>query len=228
MLVHNQSKSVHNLNGGIYLAPYAETYVAVSRKYISKELPPYSNCLSDLEPFSNYSRKIFGYFNVLNARRYDQELCINLCYQDKLITSCNCSSLIIEALNGTRYCETDTEIACENIFDGSFTSSNPDIFCEDVCRPECESQVFDYSISFSKFPTQDYMNLNPNETLLRFIVNYNDNTYTQVTESPATCVYYWAISADKCTCIGISFLSFVEIFEFFFELGVLYYRSIVS
>ncbi len=168
------------------MAPGLETYIAVSRTFISKQPAPYSDCLNnDFESFSAYSETIFDFFNGLNATEYDQDLCINLCYQDKLIKKCNCASLIINKLNGARYCENETEIACEEDFDTDFVSSDPDDFCEGVCKPECEGQKFDYSISLAKFPTQDYINLHPSEKpIMRFILDYADSTYTVVSQEP--------------------------------------------
>ncbi len=227
LLVHNQSKPMQNLDGGIFVAPGLETYIAISRTFISKQPEPYSNCLASLVPFSNYSRTIFNYFSIFNVTDYDQEFCTHLCHQDKLIKKCNCSSLAITTLNGTRYCENDDEKECEKNFDALFTSSNPEDFCENVCRPQCESQMFDYSTSSSKFPTQDYINSNPTKKpMLRFILNYKDNTYTQVSENPTFTfeMLLAEVGGQIDLFIGISFLSVLEVLELLVEMTVFYLR----
>ncbi len=226
LLVHNQSKPLLSLAGGIYVAPGLETYIAVSRTFITKQPAPYSNCLSDMKPFSSYSTTLFNYFTQFNVTKYEQELCINFCYQDKLIKQCGCASLIISTLNDTRYCENATEISCEQKFYTLHASSNPDNFCEDVCRPECESQKFDYSISLSKFPTEDYTSLLSDQRhKLRFIVAYKDTTYTQVIETPALTFekLLGDIGGQIDLFIGISFLSLLEVVELLVEMVMLYY-----
>jgi hypothetical protein len=215
-----------SLQGGIYVAPGMETYIAVSRTFIKKQPAPYSNCLSDMTPFSGYSTTIFNYFTQFTVEKYDQELCINFCYQDKLIRQCGCASLIISTLNDTRYCENSTEISCETAFDTLYASSNPDEFCEDVCRPECESQKFDYSISLSKFPTEDYTSLHSDQRLkLRFIVDYKDTKYTEVIETPAVTFekLLGDVGGQIDLFIGISFLSLLEVVELLVELCILWF-----
>jgi hypothetical protein len=220
---------MHNIDGGIYGALGVEAYVAISRTFISKRSEPYSNCISDLEPFSDYSARLFGYFNDLNATQYDQELCIKLCFQDKLIERCSCASLVVKTMNGTQYCETDTEIQCEKEFDNLFSFSDPDLFCEDVCKEECESQKFGYTISFSKFPTQRNTVSHANKTvLLRFIVNYKEITCTQILESPAITFekFLGELGGQIHLFLGLSFLSLFEFFELLVETIVLYFNVV--
>ncbi len=165
---------------------------------------------------------------MLNVTNYEQELCINLCYQDQLINNCSCASLIISTLNDTRYCEYDDEITCQTAFDSIFFESNPDVFSENVCRPACSSLNFDYSLSSSKFPTQDYITNHPSQKLfLRFILDYKDNTYTAVIENPATTfeILLGDVGGQMHLFIGISFLSFLEILELIIEITVAWYRK---
>jgi hypothetical protein len=227
LLVHNQSRPLMSLTGGIYLAAGLETGIAVSRTFITKQPAPFSNCLSDMIPFSSYSEKIFNYFQKFNVTKYDQEVCINFCYQDKLIENCHCASLITETLNDTKYCANKSERECEKNLTTSFATSNTDDFCDNVCRPECTTQKFDYSISLSKFPTQDYTNLHPDQKPpLRFIVDYKDNIYTEVIESPKVTFekLLGDIGGQMSLFIGISFLSFLEVLELLIEIAVLFYQ----
>jgi hypothetical protein len=116
------------------------TYIAVSWTFVSKQPAPYSNCIASLTPFSECSETIFGFFAGINATRYEQDLCLDLCYQDKLIGQCGCASLLIRTLNSTRYCQTDTEEFFKRAFDSVSSASHPDLLCEDVCRLQCECQ----------------------------------------------------------------------------------------
>ncbi len=137
-----------------------------------------------MTPFSDYSTKAFGYFALFNITKYDQDLCVNICYQDKLIKNCSCAGLDIHAFDNVKYCKTDAEVQCGDDFFSVFTNSNADLFCDNVCKPNCNTQIFQYSISTSKFPTIEYLTNHPKESLtLRSIVNYNDSYYGHISKS---------------------------------------------
>ncbi len=158
LVVQNQTWSNDkSLFGGINVSPGSETYIGVSRKFISKQPAPYSNCLSDLKPFSAYSEKIFAYFSKLGVDYYDQQLCIDLCYQDKLISTCTCIGLVTDStpFGNTTFCDTKS-LTRERQFDTVFTSSDPILICENACQPQCETQTFTYSRSASKYPSSFY------------------------------------------------------------------------
>jgi amiloride-sensitive sodium channel subunit alpha len=223
-MVHNQTKSIQSLEGGIFVAPGTQTYVAVSKTVVSKQPKPYSNCISDMIPFSDYSATIFAYFASINSTSYYQDLCINLCYQDKLISSCSCASITIPTFNNTRYCETTDEMKCSNDFDSNFFSSNPDEFCEDVCRPACESDYFDLSVSFAKYPTQNYINSHRYQNVsMQLRVDFKDSSFTHISESPELTfeLLLGDIGGQMHLFIGLSFLTMLELVELFFEVVII-------
>jgi hypothetical protein len=96
-----------------------------SEKSILMQIMSLRNALLRCKRFpscSKYSETIFGYFAGINATRYEQDLCLDLCYQDKHIAQYGCASLLIRALNSTRYCMTDAQTEYQTDF-GS--ASNP-------------------------------------------------------------------------------------------------------
>ncbi len=221
LLVHNQSNVIQSLEGGIYVPPGVLTYVAISKTVVSKKPAPYSNCIPDMIPFSDYSSTIFAYFANINSSVYNQGLCISFCYQDKLIASCNCASVIVPTLNNTRYCETTNEMSCLTSFDSYFYSNSPDELCEDVCRPACEYDVFDVTMSSAKYPTQNYINTHPYENAsLQLRVDFKDNTFTRITESPEFTfeMLLGDVGGQMHLFIGLSFLTMVEFVELACEL----------
>ncbi len=228
LLVHNQTKSLISLANGVHIAPNFETYIGVSRTWRHKEKHPYSDCLSDLTPFSNYSQRLFDYFAHFNVTQYDQDLCIDLCYQDNLIKRCNCCSLLTSRLLNAGYCVSDTELACENNFKILFTTQNTNKFCRNVCRNQCTRQIFTYATSLAKYPTYS-----KDQTLddrarenLRFIVNYSRKIYTSTTENPAVTfdTLIGSIGGQLGFFIGMSLVSVLEVFELLTELLMLFYR----
>jgi hypothetical protein len=237
------------LDGGINIKAGAETYVGFTRKYTYKEPAPYSDCIEHLKPFSAYSRKLFGYFADMNIGQYNQSTCLKLCYQDKLIQSCNCASTIVNTVRNARYCQTNIENLCEYSFKHNFSMVSTDEYCENVCRIECKRQTFQLTNSLASYPTDIYTmfslqiflaNQNPlklvqtdaifnlnsvqflryvDMSMLRVVVNYDDLLYTAITESPA-------ISSDQLIgSIGGHFGLFIGMslltFLELFELGAL-------
>ncbi len=209
-MVHNQSMSPISLAGGIEVATGLQTYIAVSRAWKTKQRSPYSDCIQDLKPFSSYSKTLFAYFAQFNITNYDQELCFDFCYQDKLIDKCGCCSLLTSSLRNSSYCQNQTELNCVNFFDSVFSSENMNSFCEDSCKEKCISQKFSLATSVTRFPSVSYLNFLksidssydenswfPNTTdpqqlynfaqqsILSFTVNYDSYSYAIVTENPA-------------------------------------------
>ncbi len=212
------------------MSPGLQTFVSISRTFISRQPAPYSDCIANLVPFSDYSRKIFNYFDQFEVEEYDQELCIKFCYQDKLIEKCSCADLsTMTTLNDCRYCGSNSDDYCISQLLATFLSTSPDVFCENVCRPKCEAQRFDYFISQSKYPSQDFLDLHPtfSNNTLTVVVNYKDNTYTQIRESPAETFekLLGDVGGQINLFVGLSFLTVLEIFELGFHIMLLVYRA---
>ena len=111
--------------------------------------------------------------------------------------------------------------------------------CSNQCLLECESIKYEISTSFSKFPSDEYTNLFLNNSKIKafFPSNYNittkdiqdnlihfkvfnrDSKFTQITQIPNTNLFEFIsnIGGIFGLFLGISFLSFVEIFELIFE-----------
>jgi hypothetical protein len=250
LLVHNQSTLPITLAGGINVKSRAETLVGVSRMLTKKYKRPYSNCISDLRPFSSYSSILFGYFKNLNVSYYDQDICKSLCYQDKLIKKCNCSGLRIASLNDTRYCQTDKEFKCQNSFDAQFSKMNNKEICDDVCRKECTKLTFALSNSLAHFPTDDYVYFSYNSimeklrpdnqnnksvnseliknSLLRVIVNYDQLDLYKTSEIPKMDFFTLVCNTggELSFFIGMSLVSLLEVIEISTELVLLFLRRI--
>ncbi len=228
LLVHNQSLVPTTFDGSINVKTGAETYVGVSRIFSQKLEGPYSDCIKSLKPFSAYSERIFTYFSRLNSTLYDQVLCLNLCYQDKLIDNCGCCSTITDTIRDAKYCQTVREISCEQMFDFNFSASDVNQVCENVCRQECRKEEYKLLTSQASFPSASYVRTwqaifknKLNKTLdltelrrfadtsiLRLIVNYEQQTYAVIDEKPA-------MSSEEL--LGQVKKSFQMYFKFFFN-----------
>jgi hypothetical protein len=251
LLVNNHSTAPITLNGGISLKPGAETYVGVSRTFMKKLGKPYSNCIQDLTPFSDYSKVLFGYFADFNLSQYDQDICTSFCYQDKLINNCNCCSTLTKSIRNKKYCQTFDEMKCETDFEYYFGSSDTNQICENVCRAKCMSQKFTLASSMSSFPSKSYqkiwmsfltafgLNVSTSnyddstisewasECVVRLIVNYDEQTFTEITEAPANPFDQFLVNIGGAIefCLEVSLLTAVELFILAVEfLIIMFYK----
>jgi hypothetical protein len=136
LVVHNQTKSPYTIiNSGINIKPRGKRYVGINRQITNKLNGSYSDCLTDLTPIKStlYSSTLFSYFNQLNVTYYDQKLCYNLCYQDKLIKKFGCADIIVPTINNADYCDTYETISCLQYFASAFRLSDINSFCENSC-----------------------------------------------------------------------------------------------
>ena len=254
VIVHNQSNSQIALPTGINIQTGFRTYIGVDRMFRNKLADPYSNCLIDLNPPNNYAKVLFSYFKQLNVNYYDQVLCLNLCFQDKLINQCNCSDVITPKIRGTNYCVQDSEVNCLTNFNSFYTNSNLDILCDYACPQKCNTISYSTeTTSKNGFPTLNYVNFLvnsddniaskfPNGTndtvlmdfarngLLKIVVNYNHLYYNLMYESPTITAndFFGNVGGQLVLFMGISILSFLEILELLFTLFWVAFISKVS
>ena len=121
LTIHNQTRapfSTITQNYGIHIPTGYETYIALTKKITKKLEYPFSNCIKDLVPFSEESKKIFGYFQDLNMKYYDKEFCNLVCFQDKLINKCGCCDIGAPTIRNASYCTSMEQLSnsepCDN------------------------------------------------------------------------------------------------------------------
>jgi hypothetical protein len=198
LLVHNQTKNEASITDENFLnvKPNTETFVGVIRSDHTSIPHPFTKCISSLRPFSEYSKRIFGFFADLNVTEYDKQLCVALCYQDKMIENCSCCATITNSIDGAKYCATKSELECEVLFNERFDKISTSDMCQDVCREACYENMFHFSTSFSSYPTRIYENeINErlkkprngtlSQHLLKLTVNYVELSYGFSREVPA-------------------------------------------
>jgi hypothetical protein len=179
----------------------------VKKKSIKKLGHPYSDCVKSFRWNNEYSKKIYEIFKQFNVSYYDQNLCLNICYQDKLIEKCNCSDIMTPKIKNNRYCITNTDINCMNKFEVFFTSrADLNEICESACPQQCLTEEFNLITSMATFPTLDYVknlqiedfngfffpkNVSDYELMefsragfLKLIVNYNSLYHEKINEIP--------------------------------------------
>ena len=72
-------------SGGISIQTGLETHIGMRRKSTKKLGYPYADCLKSFSLDSEYAKKIYEILKQFQVSYYDQNLCLSICYQDKLI-----------------------------------------------------------------------------------------------------------------------------------------------
>ena len=246
LMVHNQSTLPFTMPSGVNIKNGFETYVAVNRYFTNKLPTPYSDCLTELTSKNTYGQKLFGYFSDLNVDYYDQNVCFTLCYQDKLIENCSCIDISTPKIGNSSYCATDEQIACLKKFDTFFSTSDINAICESACPEQCNIIEYDLTTTEATFPTFSYAKLlqindssyssflpfDVSDTslanftrmgFLKLVVNYDQLYYTSYDESPLLSPndLLAALGGQLSLFMGLSILSFAEIFDILVEFIIL-------
>ena len=224
IFIHNASENPGNFEG-FKVATATETNFAIRRTFTTNLEYPYTSCRRDLIG-SVKDPSLVNY--ILNSgykyRFYD---CWNLCYQQTLVNEIGCNDIGIGQINGTRPCVTqDDYLKTDEIF-LKFLASDLTTLYDSKCPFECDS--FDFSITTTNgyFPSNYFVKLFQNKTpaeikerYLSLNIFYDTIKYTNIEVTPKTELVDLIsnIGGTLGLFLGISWLSFIEIFEIIFNI----------
>ena len=177
---------------------------------------------------SSYFKTVFK-----SNQTYTQKDCFNLCLQDTLIQRCGCYSAQFNPLNSTVQCLNAVQVVCVIKTTKEYYNSDFSLKCSKYCPLECESITYSVSMSFADYPNPQYATnaaLNSplksqisnntaydilKKSLVSINVFYSDLKYTSVSQIPKVSLedLISNIGGTLGLFIGISFLSFIEIFD---------------
>lgn len=204
LLVHNQT--AFPMFGGekLIIPTNALTNVGIERTLISKLSDPYSDCLVDTSNNSTFNSEFFSYIVNTMQASYDQELCIFLCMQSLIITTCGCQNALLPAYSisgsSSSTCLTNAQTECNLRLVIQFNDGMIKEKCLPKCPIQCDSIKYTLSTSSSTYPTAYYKDLLANHSIikssgvsysdidksvLRVNVFYKDLKYTLIEEQPA-------------------------------------------
>ena len=153
------------------------------------------------------------------------------------IKACKCQNPFFVPVKKTKICSNITEILCGINSIEYFFKQDPNKICIPSCPIECNTVSYSLSVSHSDFPNPKYAEFLKNKTILhsynssninddifkRSIVGitifYDNLRYTMVNQIPKMNFFDLLayIGGQFGLFLGISILSFVEIFEAFFK-----------
>ena len=218
-------------------------FIAATRTIFSLYPTPYSECavLEEGKLASGYTLDNRTLFDAVveTESAYSQGTCFLFCQQMISLEMCNCTTPSIEYRPPGNHstCLTPEQVTCVYHVFALFTST--DLItteCTKLCPFECETSLVDTKVSFSNYPYSDaYVESLRNSSTLYarlgdqkdFTENLRDNlvsidifypslSYTRVEEEPKMSLedLIGALGGHLHLFMGMSLMSFIEIFEF--------------
>ena len=179
-------------------------------------------------------KKIIDFINRKGSA-YTQKECFELCFDVYFLdylndTKCKCNATL-------GYVNEDCKEPCVSNKRSSFYNKNASNFCSRYCPVECDSMELKVTPSFFEYSSQGNVDLNNTdddikdskiydnykdvkENYANFYVYYSDLQYTTISESAKTKLsdLISNVGGTFGLFMGISFLSFLEIFEIIIEI----------
>lgn len=219
---------------GIEVNPGSRTSFSINKIFTHNLAKPYSNCEDTTKSKSVLYKKI-----VSSNYSYRQRDCLDLCLQKIIIDNCDCYDLYLPNLEETALpCLDEYQIKCLKIKNHDFLEGNIIDKCSSLCPLECDSISYHVSTSFAEFPSRSYAEIlkeNPvirahfsnnidnitfdllKEKIVSLNIYLSELKYTKSTELPDHSVIdlIASVGGTLGLFLGISLLSFAQIFETF-------------
>jgi len=237
--IHNHSTPPFDIeNEGYWVKSGTWNFYQIERVFTEYLDEPYNDCLKNVSRF-NLNKTIIDYIFYLN-RTYSQTDCHLICsYLHALEESnCSCNSSIsnFEKDCIPNYYQSPTSIkSCIAKYLLKFRQNLKSEKCYKYCPLECDSASFQITPFFEPLPTNGIIgNITKtdfglsrfntyeqvNKNFFEFFVYYKTLKYTLISQEPQQNIVgiISNIGGIFGLLLGISFLSFIEIFEIIFEI----------
>lgn len=161
-----------------------------------------------------------------------------------ILPNCGCSDPSKpDARKFTNICHNRTLLECVKSEKDKFDKNNIALLCDSKCPLECDSIVYETSVNTATYPSDYYIKILKQQngfkekfknyeltnsliksSILMLTVYYKDLRYTFIEENPAITfdTIVGIVGGEFGFFIGASLLSFVEIFETFAKIFILF------
>ena len=213
IVIHNSSVKPTSYDGFL-VTTGVRTNIGINRLFIKKKQKPYSDCISD---FENYRSELVQAI-LKTGYNYRQIYCLDLCFQSYLIEKADCQDPGRVQLHDSKPCLSYDQVQFLNRSYFEFWSIHLKDYCGSKCPLECDSVQYIKSISQANIKRLD--NSNGKDTNLSLNIFYDSLSYTQIEEMVnIEFVDLMAnIGGTLGLFLGISVLTFVEVFELIFQI----------
>jgi hypothetical protein len=224
--IHNHTQTPNTIyNKGSWITSGSENDFVISRVYDQKQEIPYNEC------FKNVSQSPFNQtiINSLKLKNYDytQKECIVLCRQLKYMeeSNCNCSINSLEDRFRIKCIDQTTNINiknCSKSYVGEFSVNK----CIEYCPLECDSFIYQIqekshtilatSGNLSAYFDSSFKSFDEvSRSYYGIYVYFDDLKYTHIKQHPKMEIFGLLsnIGGTFSLFLGLSFFSFLEIFE---------------
>ena len=213
IVIHNSSINPSTFEG-IMVPTGFETNIAVNRLYYFKQPNPYSKCVSNIVNHrSDLVQEI-----IKSGYQYRQYDCYLLCFQRFLVNKTGCYFPAIMKLYDAKLCLSIEEFKRVNPLGSyiEFSSIDRLDYFQSSCPLECD--YIQYSTTVSHANIKEPENSIEKYTKLSLNIYYDTWSYTKIEETPKTDIVDLIanIGGTLGLFIGMSILSFGEIFELIF------------
>ena len=228
LVVHNQSNLPFLNNDRVLAATGAQTDLKLSRNFISKLGPPYSDCVNNNK---NLKSKFYDYIVNTLKLAYSQQLCISICLQKEIYDECGCSLNWFHKYQNSSYCGDDKNECLQRITKITITkllNEKLKTYCLKKCPFECNEIRYKISTSRSLYPSPYLRNLIYNysivkesgiliedidKAVVKINVFYESTTYITTTETEAmtAIVLFSNIGGTLSSCLGLSISSLIKV-----------------
>ncbi|RNA06734.1 amiloride-sensitive sodium channel subunit [Brachionus plicatilis] len=236
LFIHNHSAVIFSEYDSINLSNGFEADIVVSQEHSYKLSKPYNNCIKDPASIDSFQSDLYRKSIELYGR-YQQKTCLIMCYHEYIKMECGCYFSDALGVSSNSSCNT-TMISCSKNAYENFQNSAKSLECFDLCPNECETVSYNFKISQSNFPSPFYADLilsqqNYSENLRSFTgfemikqsvlavnIYHDDISLTLISEIPAKDFFQLVsdIGGILGICVGMSALSFLEIFDLAFKI----------
>ena len=215
--------------------------IIISRTFINKLANLYSDCHSNLNDLNAFKSEIYKAI-IISNKTYTQNHCFDFCFQREMVKVCGCYIPFTNKLNSYNKCDNITEVQCGLRLSESFYKQDINKICSPFCPLECNDVTYSLSVSHSNFPNPQYAeflkkqpiiqskfqnskfshndslkidNYELKNSIVAITLYYDDLKYTVISQHSKMSFedLLANIGGQLGLFIGISFLSFVEIFD---------------
>jgi len=238
--IHNHSSLPYDMdNGGYYLKAGSWNYFEIEREFYSFLGEPYNDCLKDISSFT--LNKTLIDFIIKSNRIYSQDYCYNLCSYLYALEESNCScnsnltNFDIDCLRiNMDIFESQTK-KCISAYLKDFRKQSQYEKCPQYCPLECDSMNYIINTYNEQLPVTGNISLRAksdvglfnfstyeevNKHFIVLYIYYKNLNYKFISQNPKTEMFNFIsnIGGLLGVFLGISFLSFIEIFEITYEI----------
>lgn len=234
LFIHNssilpyQNENYNNINGdSIFVSTGFSTDLIIEKVFTERLAEPYNQCVKTIDDF--HLNKTLYQLIVDSNLTYSQQRCYKLCFDLDYITNnpCNCTNNVTIG-NVWPKCFTEKEKenlnGCTFNYKAKFNKLSLADMCNHYCPLECDSAEFKVTYSFHLSETI------PRNDTLKFKAYYKELKYIFIRQEEAMNLIdlISGIGGILGLFLGVSFLSFIEIFELIFELVYLLFAGFIS